>query len=199
MSSFNNNPSSSSPSNFDTLLLQNLMGRLQLRPPYLNTNSYLGDSLHDFILAADDEETPLIPENDASDRSSYLAREESKLEREIIRIINGGDVQTLKPNSGQSVVIGEHHMCVGFHDEPDSDYRVWEWHGHIMVYDEENGYCPEYVYGNHFERVSPEAKGGGRGGRKEEKSGEGSGLKDIISGLGTNGGQRVVHRNTLKN
>ncbi|KAK1298637.1 hypothetical protein QJS10_CPB14g01481 [Acorus calamus] len=38
-----------------------------------------------------------------------------------------------------------------------------------------------------------------RGGRKEEKSGEGSGLKDIISGLGTNGGQRVVHRNYVKN
>ncbi|KAK1321026.1 hypothetical protein QJS10_CPA03g01562 [Acorus calamus] len=148
MASFN---SPSSDSAFDAVLLQNLMGRLHLRPPYLNTNSYLGESLRDFLLFDDDGTL-------SETETSYIDSEESKVEKEIIRFIHGGDVGTLKPNSGQSVAIGEHHMCVGFHDDSDSDYRVWEWHGHIMVYDEENGYSPEYVYGNYFERVPEKGK-----------------------------------------
>ncbi|KAK1320692.1 hypothetical protein QJS10_CPA03g01553 [Acorus calamus] len=111
MASFN-----SPDSAFDAVLLQNLMGRLHLRPPYLNTNSYLGESLRDFLLFDDGT----LSETE----TSYIDSEESKVEKEIIRVIHGGDVGTLKPNSGQSVAIGEHHMCVGFHDDSDSDYRV---------------------------------------------------------------------------
>nr|GMD46582.1 uncharacterized protein LOC109182338 [Ipomoea batatas] len=83
-----------------------------------------------------------------------LAREESKLEKEIIRTIHSGSTDSLKPNSGQAVTIGEHHICVGFHEDEDSDYRVWEWHGHIILFDDENGYNPEYIYGNYFERLA---------------------------------------------
>ncbi|CAA6654911.1 unnamed protein product [Spirodela intermedia] len=46
-----------------------------------------------------------------------------------------------------------HNICVGYHQESGSEYRVWEWHGHIMLFDEENGYVPEYIYGNYFERI----------------------------------------------
>ncbi|KAK1285442.1 hypothetical protein QJS10_CPB20g00994 [Acorus calamus] len=172
---------SSSDSVFDAVLLQNLMGRLQLRPPYLTTNSYLGESLRDFLLFDDDGTL-------SETETSYIDSEESKVEKDIIRVIHGGDVGTLKPNSGQSVAIGEHHMCVGFQDDPESDYRVWEWHGLIMVYDEENGYSPEYVYGNYFERVPEKGKGGGGN----------SGIRDIINGCDSIGGSRVVHRNSLK-
>ena len=58
-------------------------------------------------------------------------------------MILSGNIDSLKPNSVQAVTFGEHHICVGFHEEKGSDYRVWEWHGHIMLFDEENGYTPE--------------------------------------------------------
>ncbi|XP_050241259.1 uncharacterized protein LOC126690173 [Quercus robur] len=31
--------------------------------------------------------------------------------------------------------------------------RVWEWHKHVVFYDDENGYMQEYVYGNYFKRM----------------------------------------------
>ncbi|KAB2631189.1 hypothetical protein D8674_008708 [Pyrus ussuriensis x Pyrus communis] len=61
-------------------------------------------------------------------------------------------------------MIGEHHICIGFHEELRSEYRVWEWHGHIMLFDEENGYTPEYIYGNYFEELIGKACGSGGGG-----------------------------------
>ncbi|XP_042478370.1 uncharacterized protein LOC122059570 [Macadamia integrifolia] len=191
MSSFNNN------NNIDSLLLQTLMGRLQLRPPYLHTNSYLSQNLEDFLL-----DTNAIPDDDGDDNDSDrtpLAKEESKLEKEIIRIILGGNTESLKPNSGQAVSIGEHHVCVGFHEEKGSDYRVWEWHGHIMLFDEENGYSPEYIYGNYFERV-PSVKRTPDDEKEEEKDAEkeervGSlGLRELIGG-GDSVGGRILHRN----
>ncbi|ERN10172.1 hypothetical protein AMTRI_Chr08g163370 [Amborella trichopoda] len=176
MGSYNNNSNST---NFDNLLLRTLMGRLQLRPPYLNNNSFLSQNLDDFLLEAttedDDEKTP-------------LAKEELKLEREIVRLIHMGNTETLKPNSSQAVTIGEHHVCVGFHEDPGSEYRVWEWHGHIMLFDEENGYSPEYIYGNYFERAPV----------KEEKESDGEsenvGLRELIGDAGSDGG-RIVRRN----
>ncbi|KAL3531847.1 hypothetical protein ACH5RR_005368 [Cinchona calisaya] len=158
MSSFN----TTTTPNFDNLLLQTLMGRLQLRPnaprpPPLHNPSFLPtqsfeDLLFNNLLSDSDSDN----DNDDSSSSSktQLAKEESKLEKDIIRTILSGKTDILKPNSGQAVSVGEHHICVGVHDETDSDYRVWEWHGHIMLFDEENGYTPEYIYGNYFERVN---------------------------------------------
>jgi hypothetical protein len=40
---------------------------------------------------------------------------------------------------------------VSYQEEPGSGYRTWEWHGHVMVYEDGEGYVPEYVYGNYFE------------------------------------------------
>ncbi|XP_043700846.1 uncharacterized protein LOC122651503 [Telopea speciosissima] len=190
MSSFNNN------NNMDSLLLQTLMGRLQLRPPYLHTNSYLSQSLEDFLL--DSNAIPDDDDGDDTDRTP-LAKEESKLEKEIIRIILTGNTESLKPNSGQAVTIGEHHVCVGFHEDTGSDYRVWEWHGHIMLFDEENGYSPEYIYGNYFERApalkrTPDTeKDEEKVVEKEERVGS-LGLRELIGGRDSIGG-RILHRN----
>ncbi|KAK3000355.1 hypothetical protein RJ639_021392 [Escallonia herrerae] len=121
-------------------------------PPFLNqtVESLLLDSLN--LSDNDDDE-----DNDSD--KTQLAKEESRLEKEVIRTILCGKAETLKPNSGQAVSVGEHHICVGFHEETGSDYRVWEWHGHIMLFDEENGYTLEYIYGNCFEKVVPKAVG----------------------------------------
>ncbi|KAG6692956.1 hypothetical protein I3842_10G140200 [Carya illinoinensis] len=186
MSSFNNT------TNFDNLLLQTLMGRLQIRPP---TNPFNSQSLEDLLLDA----ANLSDDNDDdSSNKTQLAKEESKLEKEIVRVILSGKTDSLKPNSGQAVTIGEHHICVGFHEDTGSDYRVWEWHGHIMLFDEENGYTPEYIYGNYFERLLVKSRSGEEEKveveeEKEEQVGT-LGLRDLIDG-GDTGGARILHRN----
>lgn len=182
MSSFNN-----TTSNFDNLLLQTLMGRLQIRPP----NPLQSQTLEDILF----DTSTLSEEDDDDSTKTQLAKEESKLEKEIIRVILTGNTQSLKPNSGQAVTIGEHHICVGFHEETGSDYRVWEWHGHIMLFDEENGYTPEYIYGNYFERVPVKPAGGNveKEEEKEEKMGN-LGLRELIE-VGDSTGGRILHRN----
>ncbi|KAI3439182.1 uncharacterized protein J3R85_005144 [Psidium guajava] len=84
---------------------------------------------------------------------SWVAEQERRIEREIVRTICSGDADSLKPNSGKAVAVGEHYICVSFHDGVDPSYRTWEWHGHVMALDENNGYMPEHIYGNYLERV----------------------------------------------
>ncbi|KAG1337909.1 hypothetical protein COCNU_04G002150 [Cocos nucifera] len=194
------------------------MGRLQLRPPYLDTNSFLSHSLDDFLrhdeLPTDDEGASDEEDGQLTAFSGYgarhrrrLGKEEARLEKEIIKIVHSGNAkEKLKANSGQSVSIGDHDICIGVHEEPGSEYRVWEWHGHIMLFDEENGYSAEYIYGNYFERL-PDKKGG-RKDEEEEDDEEATkvkveanfGLRDLIGhskdSVG-NGGGRVLHRNSL--
>ncbi|MCO5549065.1 hypothetical protein L7F22_002531 [Adiantum nelumboides] len=117
-----------------------------------------------------------------------LAREEALLEARIVQVIIAGDPQTLKPNSGRSVAVGDHHVCVAFHDDMNSGYRVWEWHGHILMYDNENGYVPEYVYCNFFEPLPKNSNG----------------VSNVVNGVGLSGAiiskkeESVVHRNGTK-
>ncbi|GFZ02307.1 hypothetical protein Acr_15g0009150 [Actinidia rufa] len=168
-----------------------------------SSNKTLEDLLFDAPDLSDSE-----TESDPTRAKSQLAIEESKIEKEIIRTILAGDAETLKPNSGQAVTIGEHHICVGFHFDRDSDYRVWEWHGHVMLFDEENGYSPEYIYGNYFERVKgnlgfvvkdksekcdEKVEEEEEEEEEEEKVGN-LGLRELI-GSGDSGGGRVLHRN----
>ncbi|KAK2997436.1 hypothetical protein RJ639_023177 [Escallonia herrerae] len=203
MSSFNSNPNP----NFENLLLQTLIGtsRLQLRHPpppspsaLLHSPPFLNQTLESLLL-----DSLNLSENDDEDNDSdktQLAKEESRLEKEIIRTILSGKAETLKPNSGQAVSIGEHHICVGFHEETGSDYRVWEWHGHIMLFDEENGYTPEYIYGNYFEKLVGKAisivnkDDGEKEEEKEEEKVGNLGLRELI-GSGDSGGSRILHRN----
>ncbi|TKV96810.1 hypothetical protein SEVIR_9G453600v4 [Setaria viridis] len=222
------NGRAASPSPVDALFLQNLMSRVQLRPPFLDTNSFLTQDLDDFLLnefaalsaaagASDDDEDEGEDDGLAGGEGSgearrrrMLAREEAKLEKEIVRMVLSGEAEEkLKPNSGQSVAVGDHHLCVGFHDEPGGEYRVWEWHGHVMLFDDEDGYSAEYIYGNHFE---PLAAATARAKKKEKEKREkdlSMGLRDLVVGTddgvngnrskenGSSGGPRVVRRNVV--
>lgn len=85
-------------------------------------------------------------------RGSSRLQEEAKIEREIVNAITRGQSESLNPNSGQAIQIGDHHICVSFHEEAESSCKVWEWHGHVVCYNEEKGYTQEYVYGSYFER-----------------------------------------------
>ncbi|KAF4373471.1 hypothetical protein F8388_025165 [Cannabis sativa] len=202
MASFNNNGS-----NIDNLLLQTLMGRLRIRPPNnplfslsQSQSQSQSQSLEDLLFDSANFSDEDYEDDDSS--KTQLAKEESKLEKEIIRLILTGKTDQLKPNSGQAVTIAENHVCVGFHQEQDSEYRVWEWHGHIMLFDEDNGYTPEYIYGNYFERVQGKSK------RKEEEEEEEEeevvvveeekvvnlGLRELIDDGGVGQG-RILHRN----
>nr|CAB3501220.1 unnamed protein product [Digitaria exilis] len=210
----------------DALFLQNLMSRVQLRPPFLDTNSFLTQDLDDFLLnefaalsaaagASDDEgeeeedEDGMFGGGEGSEearRRRMLTREEAKLEKEIVRMVLAGEAEEkLKPNSGQSVAVGDHHLCVGFHDESGGEYRVWEWHGHVMLFDDEDGYSAEYIYGNHFE---PLAAATARAKKKEKEKREkdmSMGLRDLVLGTddggngsrsnGSSGGPRVFEQN----
>lgn len=223
------NGSAASPSPVDALFLQNLMNRVQLRPPFLDTNSFLTQDLDDFLLnefaalsaaagASDDDEDDDDEDGGLSGgegagearKRRMLSREETKLEKEIVRMVLAGEAEEkLKPNSGQSVAVGDHHICVGFHDETGGDYRVWEWHGHIMLFDDEDGYSAEYIYGNHFE---PLAAATARAKKKEKEKREkelSMGLRDLVVDTdeggncnrskqnGSSGGARVVRRNLV--
>ncbi|KAK1434948.1 hypothetical protein QVD17_00703 [Tagetes erecta] len=217
----NNSYTNTNSSNFDNLLLQTLMNRLQIRPsnplqPQLSSplfNQTLEDLLFDTINNLSDPEDDPDDEQSIMTNKSQLAKEESKLEKEVIKIILSGNTEeTLKPNSGQAITIGEHHICVGYHMEPGSEYRVWEWHGHIMLFDDENGYNPEYIYGNYFERLrvvngmmkqeTVATQSGDDGDDddddddddKEEKN-MNSGLKELIGSSEDSGSSRILHRN----
>lgn len=183
------------------------MGRLQICPPPLPSSnpSFLSpQSLEDLLfnnLPSDEEEDQDYNLNGSSSKSQ-LSIEESRLEKQIIRTILTGKIDSLKPNSGQAVTIGEHHICVAFHEDPGTDYRVWEWHGHLMLFDEENGYTPEYIYGNYFERVSvkltkkkkEEEEEEEEDVEKEEKVGN-LGLKELIESGESNSEGRILRRN----
>lgn len=193
------NSNSSTTPNFDNLLLQSLMSRLQIRPPP-STPLSLEDLLFNNIPSDDDDDDDDEEENlNGYSSKSELSKEESRLEKQIIRTILTGKIDSLKPNSGQAVTIGEHHICVGFHEDPGTDYRVWEWHGHVMLFDEENGYTPEYIYGNYFERVgsvklNTNTKKKEEEVEKEEKVGN-LGLKELIESGESNSEGRILRRN----
>ncbi|KAI5069415.1 hypothetical protein GOP47_0016109 [Adiantum capillus-veneris] len=118
-----------------------------------------------------------------------LAREEALLEAKVVQIIVAGDPQTLKPNTGRSVAVGDHHICVAFRDDTNSGYRIWEWHGHILMFDYENGYIPEFIYGNFYQLLPKNVDGFG----------------NVVNGVGLSGAitnrekaMSVVHRNGQK-
>jgi len=189
-----------SNSNLDNLLLQTMMGRLQLRAPI--NNPLVTQSLEDFLFNDLDEDDA---DEENFEGKSELAREEAKLEKEVIKIILSGNGESLlKPNSGQAVSVRDHHICVGFQDEEASGYRVWEWHGHIMAFDEEFGYNPEYIYGNYFQWFKPRPGGASAAvadpvvkkeeEEEEEEKQENQGLRDLIE-TKDSADARILHRN----
>lgn len=208
------NPCISPTPNFDNLLLQSLMSKLEIQrpssanlPPPLLSDQSLEDLLS-HLADASVEDFDNEDDSSSSSPSSFqaqLSKEESNLEKEIIRTILSGKTEILKPNSGQAVAVGQHHICVGFHEDSSSDYRVWEWHGHIMLFDEEMDYKLEYIYGNYFERVNGNsnaamAKKKAAAAKEEAVDDEADdenvgnlGLKELID-AGESKSTRVLHR-----
>ncbi|XP_073290271.1 uncharacterized protein [Primulina huaijiensis] len=204
-----NGSNPSATPNFDNLLIQSLMGRLNTRtPPFhappFSADKSLEDLFSDMLLNLSDSESDSDnTDNPSSSSKTQLAREEAKLEKEIIRTILSGEIEKLNPNTGQAVTIGGHHICVGFHEETGSDYRVWEWHGHIMLFDEDNGYTPEYIYGNYFEKVvagkmkvkkNKASDGVDKREKEVEEKAVNMGLKELIDSVEL-GSSRILHRN----
>lgn len=93
--------------------------------------------------------TLVIEEKVKEKQRSKLAQEEAAIESKIVEYILDGQWESLNPNSGVSVEVKGSHLCVDYHEEV--GYRVWEWHGHCMIYEDGEGYTPEYIYGNYFE------------------------------------------------
>lgn len=126
--------------------------------------------------------------------------EEAKIEREITKAITSGKPESLKPNSGEAIYIGEHYVCVSFHEEKESDCRVWEWHGHVVSYSEGRGYTQEYVYGSYFERMMKKVvvSDDEDEGESEQEKGIGLGLREFIGGMNLMDG-RVFCRNFTDN
>ncbi|RWR96595.1 hypothetical protein CKAN_02599000 [Cinnamomum micranthum f. kanehirae] len=77
---------------------------------------------------------------------AYVANEEWEVERQVVRTIISGNTASLQPNSGQPITIRGHNIIIGCHDERGSNHRVWEWHGHVMMYEEMNGYSLESLF-----------------------------------------------------
>ncbi|RWR91016.1 hypothetical protein CKAN_02015300 [Cinnamomum micranthum f. kanehirae] len=67
-----------------------------------------------------------------------MANEEVEVERQIVRTIIAGNSDSLRPNSDEPITIRGHNIVVGCHNERGSVYQVWEWHVHVMTYDEMN-------------------------------------------------------------
>lgn len=71
-----------------------------------------------------------------------------------------------------------------------------------MLFDEENGYTPEYIYGNYFERLLVKSRGveeekeEEQEQEQEEKEEKVSnlGLRELID-AGDSNGARILHRN----
>ncbi|XP_058742274.1 uncharacterized protein LOC131614732 [Vicia villosa] len=114
----------------------------------------------DFIF---DEEEELEYENEEEKSRPYqndglheTYQKESRIEGEVVYRILNGKSHTLKPNSGETVMIRENNIVVGFHLDDEGGCIVWEWHGHIARYTEELQFSLEYIYGNYFQRIVPE-------------------------------------------
>ncbi|XP_058742269.1 uncharacterized protein LOC131614728 [Vicia villosa] len=139
------NNSSSSVNRLNTMFLHHLMGRLE-------------------ALDSDNKEEELEYKNEVDNPRSYqyeglraINQEKSRIEAEVVHRILNGKAHTLKPNSGETVMIRESNIVVGFHvDKEEWEYIAWEWHGHISRYTEEHQYSLEYISGNYFQRIVSE-------------------------------------------
>ncbi|XP_019161482.1 PREDICTED: uncharacterized protein LOC109158116 isoform X2 [Ipomoea nil] len=108
----------------------------------------------------------------ATPNFDYFAREASRLKKEIIRIILSGKTDSLRPNSGWAATIGEHKICVWFCDRSEPGFRVWDWHGSIMLFDDVDGYTSEHILGKYYERLTAEAMAKKKQTEEEEKVAE---------------------------
>jgi hypothetical protein len=200
----NNEDSSSTTTHLENLLLETLMKRIQLHDPdNVNDDSSPSQkSFEDFLFGSDDDDEDDAPRTYQEVGQKAIQREESRVEGEIIKLIVSGEGDTLKPNSGEAVTIRESSICVGCHDDEEGEYVVWEWHGHIMGYNDDHGFSPEYIYGNYFQRTVPSERPYSQPvgvGDEDEVDDEADvvskGLKDLIDDVDTDAAPaRILHR-----
>lgn len=164
----------------------NFLRAMESRPPHI-----LQNGLNGLNPLATLSGLNLDPPTDVRGRTK-IAREEAALESKVVQLIIAGDWESLNPNSGKAVAIGDHHICVAYHEDSDSGYRTWEWHGHLMMFDEENGYTPEYIYGNYFQPMEKKDE------VEEASVVNGVGLGGIIEGDKKKKQGSILHRNVRK-
>ncbi|GLT79247.1 hypothetical protein SLA2020_507410 [Shorea laevis] len=195
-------------------LIDSLMEKLQIGP----TSSF---SLEKFPSPSSSIDEILAPlENleegvdeqgrTADDRHrERLLKEERELEEEVVRLIISGKTESLMVNSGQAVTLRDHYVCVSSRKDRDGEYRIWEWHGHIMLFNERGEFSPEYFYGNYFERLPERTsfdlyyeESGLVVEVEEDEEDDGPppaqldlGLRGLISGINCTNSGRIVHRN----
>ncbi|XP_058742271.1 uncharacterized protein LOC131614730 [Vicia villosa] len=153
--------------------------------------------IDDFI--SDDEEEGLEYETEddrphpfQDDRLHEIYQEESRIESEVVYRIFNGKAHTLKPNSGETVMIRESSIAVGFHVDEEGEYIVWEWHGHIPRYTEEHQYSLEYIYGNYFQRIVSQERPPAP---PLIDAATDKGLKDLSDGDVNPASDRILHHN----
>ncbi|XP_050910714.1 uncharacterized protein LOC127125901 isoform X2 [Lathyrus oleraceus] len=180
------NNSSSSVNRLDTMFLHHLMRSLQVQ----NSDNQLTDE--DFISDDDEEELEYEPHPYQDNGLSATFQEESQIEAEVVYRILNGKSHSLKPNSGETVIICESSIAVGFHAEEEGEYIVWEWHGHIPRYTEDHEFSLEYIYGNYFQRIVPEEC---TPTPPRVDAAVDMGLKDLFDGVVNPAPGRILHRN----
>ncbi|XXG78999.1 hypothetical protein AAC387_Pa09g0164 [Persea americana] len=128
-----------------------LLGRIELNDLDLNTDS--SEPINDPISCILSSSLSLSSSIDERCRMITIEKEVKKVEEEIARTIVSGNVESLQANSGQVVVVAGHDVCVEA-QESGKDERVWEWHGHIVLYEVEVEFRPEYFCGSYKERLA---------------------------------------------
>ncbi|XP_058775526.1 uncharacterized protein LOC131649786 [Vicia villosa] len=151
MSSLPNN-SSSSVNRLDIMFLLYLMCKFQVQDSdnQFTDDDYIYDKEEE-KLEFEIEDDKLCPYQDEGLRAIY--QEESRIEAEVVYRILNSKAHTLKPNSGQTIMIRESSIAVEFRVDEEGEHIVWEWHGHIPRYTEEHKFSLEYIYGNYFQRI----------------------------------------------
>lgn len=130
-----------------------LLRRIQLNDLDLNANS--SEPINDLITTILSPSLSLSSSIDERCRMITVAKEETKVRKEIVSIIISGNIESLRANSGQGVMIAGHNVCIGV-EESGNNERMWEWHGHIVHYEDELEFSPEYFYGSYNEIVVPQ-------------------------------------------
>ena len=128
-----------------------LLNRI-LNDPNLNTNS--SQPINDLIGSILSPSLSLSSSIDERCRLIIVAREEEKVRKEIASVIVSGNTESLQANSGQGVMVAGHNVCIGVQGSGNNE-RIWEWHGHIVLYEDELEFSPEYFYGSYNEIVAP--------------------------------------------
>ncbi|XP_058763408.1 uncharacterized protein LOC131636828 [Vicia villosa] len=157
MSSLPNN-SSSFVNRLNIMFLLYLMHMLHVQDP---DNQFTDDD----IISDKEEEEELEFEIEDDKPRPYqdeglcaIYQEESRIEADVVYRILNEKAHTLKPNSGETVMICESSIAVGFHVDEEGEHIVWEWHGHIPRYTEDHEFSLEYIYGNYFQRIMHEER-----------------------------------------